>query len=399
MLRRASRWQEQLQHISGCALAQHGPRCITTASRYVLVDAAVTSGRSYPGAGSHRIAQGVLLVVRGRKVLTLLPPSATRLLRPRAAHLHSANHSTLSNAELEELLGSTEGAAAAVRLEATAGDAVRIPAGWWHVVDSVGEDGEDVTIAVNWWWRSAGSRGVSEAEDAAAAPERADPAEAGGAGGSAFELRSAFAAAVRAEEQRMLHCAAGLDNGAPLGAPTVPPTVPPTAPPTATGGERLACGCGDDASAAASVALSLLDASGVSVDSAPLLRLVLTEPAHRLLSALEHGAATQPERFATLLCSGLGAAGAHALGRRLQEAQASSCATCAARAARQIESAFSCVGSSASDAQRAARERLLVLEGQFTEAAAASVLRETLGLGSLLASSGDRKRRREEAGE
>jgi hypothetical protein len=46
------------------------------------------------------------------------------------------------------------------------------------------------------------------------------------------------------------------------------------------------------------------------------------------------------------------------------------------------------LGEPASEAhERVARERLLLLEEQFTEAAAASVLRETLGLDSFLAPS------------
>ena len=53
---------------------------------------------------------------------------------------------------------------------------------------------------------------------------------------------------------------------------------------------------------------------------------------------------------------------------------------CAARAAQQLEGAFECVGPPGSDAQHRVRERLLALEGRFSDVAAAAVLRAVLGL-------------------
>ena len=58
----------------------------------------------------------LLLLVRGRKDVLLLPPSATAALRPRPAHAASANHSELSRAELEAAMESLA-PAGAVRFE------------------------------------------------------------------------------------------------------------------------------------------------------------------------------------------------------------------------------------------------------------------------------------------
>ena len=121
---------------------------------------------------------GVLLVVRGHKRISLLPPSATNRLKPRAAHLDSANHTTLSDADVDALLRSSRDA---MHLEANAGDAIFLPAGWWHRVDSKGEEGEDVTLAVNWWWTP--SPAAAHAE---------------------LKLRQSFRAAVLAEQERRL---------------------------------------------------------------------------------------------------------------------------------------------------------------------------------------------------
>ena len=91
----------------------------------------------------------LLVVVRGSKRLLLLPPAATSALRPRAAHGASANHSTLSAAELAAALESDARLKAmAVRLELSAGEAAFIPEGWWHEVVSP----EEATLAINWWW-------------------------------------------------------------------------------------------------------------------------------------------------------------------------------------------------------------------------------------------------------
>ena len=46
-----------------------------------------------------------------------------------------------------------EAARSTLTAELSAGDAVFIPEGWWHQVDS-----SDHTIAVNFWWQSAMAR-------------------------------------------------------------------------------------------------------------------------------------------------------------------------------------------------------------------------------------------------
>ena len=291
-------------------------------------------------------SDGLLLVVRGHKKLTLLPPSATRLLRPRAAHLHSANHTTLDASELDALLRSPSAASelGLVRLEARAGDAVFIPSGWWHLVDSEGEEGQDVTMAVNWWWDSASS-------DASAA---------------AFRIRSDFAALVRLEEEQRLREAAGL----PLVFSNDVSSV-------------SVSGCSDTSSTTElelAKVLVLAAAQKAGDDTPRMLSLAIELPAHQVIAALSRAATTHPTQLAELLGRRLGAAGAHILGRRLQESQAAACAQDAARAAEQIESMFRCIGPTGSVAQQEARERLLRLERDFSDAAAASVLRDTLGI-------------------
>ena len=277
---------------------------------------------------------------------TRLPPSATRLLRPRAAHLHSANHTTLDASELDALLRSPSAASELelVRLEARAGDAVFIPSGWWHLVDSEGEEGQDVTMAVNWWWDSASS-------DASAA---------------AFRIRSDFAALVRLEEERRLREAAGL----PLVVFNDVSSV-------------SVSGCSDTSSTTElelAKMLVLAAAQKAGDDTPRMLSLAIELPAHQVIAALSRAATTHPTQLAELLGRRLGAAGAHILGRRLQESQAATCAQDAARAAEQIESTFRCIGPTSSVAQQEARGRLLRLERDFSDAAAASVLRDTLGI-------------------
>ena len=118
----------------------------------------------------------LLVVVRGSKRLLLLPPAATSALRPRAAHGASANHSTLSAAELAAALESDARLKAmAVRLELSAGEAAFIPEGWWHEVMSP----EEATLAINWWWPGP-LEGAGEVD-----------------GGAAFALRRSYDALVQ----------------------------------------------------------------------------------------------------------------------------------------------------------------------------------------------------------
>lgn len=92
----------------------------------------------------------LLVVLRGAKQVQLFPPSATQALEAGRAYSASANHSTLTvpaeahdlfqaprieNCPLEPWLA---------RLEA--GDALFLPQGWWHQVDSGTR-----TVALNYW--------------------------------------------------------------------------------------------------------------------------------------------------------------------------------------------------------------------------------------------------------
>ena len=409
---------------------------------------------------------GLLLVVRGTKRCTLLPPEMTRLLRPRAAHGLSANHSSLGPDELETLLATELGKAAdsaVVQLTVGEGEALFIPAGWWHLIDSGGaepshepshepphgsggsggpggpggphgggdgsKDGGDVTVAVNWWWRSAAHTGLlGGLRDSArlngdrlgqlsSAPARDDR-------GASFVLRCAFELATRAEQRRRLAWAAGLSE-AELAHLVDPSAADQSAAPTRVvgrldcrpccplGSEGEVCGeaCGeacDEACGKHAAWVAALLGGGLSADwrerggagvadgserftatgpaTAPttaveppeLLQALLALPVGKLARALEAAAEREPLRLAALLSERLGPAGAYALGGRLQEMRELGCLDCAARVLAAVDRALACLGGEPE--QRAARERLLQLAQQFADSAAGGVLHDTLGL-------------------
>ncbi|POM79972.1 Clavaminate synthase-like protein [Phytophthora palmivora] len=92
--------------------------------------------------------QNILVVLYGRKKVTLYPPSDTAKMYPFPVHTKSVvNHSQVNvvQPDLEKHVRFRE--ATAQRFEVVAGDAIVIPEGWWHQVDS-----DDFTIAVNYWW-------------------------------------------------------------------------------------------------------------------------------------------------------------------------------------------------------------------------------------------------------
>ncbi len=364
-------------HLAQCELTQlpalhadvRTPDCVADAARRAgsapraHLWLCIGAGRS---ALHYDCFDGLLLVVRGEKTIALLPPSSTRELSPRPAHALSANHSTLSADELRAALAGPR----ATRVRLRAGDALHVPEGWWHVVDSAaeGEAAEGATLAINWWWRGAATRSLSQ--DAAGAA-----AAAAGVGRSPepvgqYVLRSAFERAARDEERRMLALAAGLD-------------------PEATSADAVAVtgrGCGlaaDDDEQLASALLDEMedgDAVDAPVDSPALLRAILApRAASRLPRALGVAAGLAPRRLADLLCRRLGPAGAHALGLRIQSALSDPSAEDAAASAAAVERAFECVGDSNAE-RHAARQRLLDLAREFADAAAANVLRQTLGL-------------------
>ena len=381
----------------------------------------------------------LLMVLRGVKDILLLPPSATRLLRPRAAHGLSSNRSSLSRESLANTLADLEARGVAVRHSVGAGQTIFIPEGWWHAVESP----DEVTIAVNFWWhtlstgpaaeRSLMARGLSQRseEDEAAVqlPTMADPQQ--------YTLRRTFERAALDEQQRLAFHAAGLEvsssatlkfsmplSRAPgcLGACHVQspgcvgacrnqihcaeqhtaregssaPMVKENAHEDATVPSRVGPLASSSILMARLVAATedrgkLVEAFGAGVevpgctdelDRPELLRLLLQSPAHDLLSALALCAVRQPVHVRALLTSRLGPAGAHVLGRKLQDALSSSCGRCTARATERIESFLSVLGDEA--ARKAHRERLLALERAFADTAARNVLRDVLGLSALV---------------
>lgn len=89
---------------------------------------------------------GLLCVVCGEKKVRLLPPSATPHIRARPLHHESCNHALANiwsnKADMQHLLtlGLKE-------YTVYPGDAVFIPQGWWHQVQS-----DNDTLAINFWW-------------------------------------------------------------------------------------------------------------------------------------------------------------------------------------------------------------------------------------------------------
>ncbi|GMN48863.1 hypothetical protein TIFTF001_018030 [Ficus carica] len=104
----------------------------------------------------------LLCLVAGRKQVVLWPPSASPMLYPMPIHGEASNHSSLS---LENLDFSVYPRAKCLmdysqKVILHAGDALFIPEGWFHQVDS-----DDLTIAVNFWWRSNIMSSMSEHMD------------------------------------------------------------------------------------------------------------------------------------------------------------------------------------------------------------------------------------------
>ncbi|EES01546.2 hypothetical protein SORBI_3003G312500 [Sorghum bicolor] len=93
----------------------------------------------------------LLCVVSGCKKVTLWPPSASPFLYPLPVYGEASNHSSVS---MEEPDYSMYTRARYMKeysetVILNCGDVVFIPEGWYHQVDS-----DDLTIAVNFWWKS-----------------------------------------------------------------------------------------------------------------------------------------------------------------------------------------------------------------------------------------------------
>ncbi|KAL4169875.1 hypothetical protein KRP22_010786 [Phytophthora ramorum] len=91
--------------------------------------------------------QNILVVLYGKKVVTLYPPSDTAKMYPYPVHTKSTNHSQVNIVQPDFAKHPRFKEASAQRFEVAAGDAVLIPEGWWHQVDS-----DEFTVAVNYWW-------------------------------------------------------------------------------------------------------------------------------------------------------------------------------------------------------------------------------------------------------
>ncbi|KAE9347235.1 hypothetical protein PR003_g7033 [Phytophthora rubi] len=89
----------------------------------------------------------ILAVLYGKKTVTLYSPSDTAKLYPFPVHTKSANHSQVDIIEPDLKVHPRFPEASTHRFEVTAGDAIVIPEGWWHQVES-----DAFTIAVNYWW-------------------------------------------------------------------------------------------------------------------------------------------------------------------------------------------------------------------------------------------------------
>ncbi|KAF8663865.1 hypothetical protein HU200_055200 [Digitaria exilis] len=93
----------------------------------------------------------LLCVVAGCKKVTLWPPSASPFLYPMPVYGEASNHSSVS---IEEPDYSSYSRARYMkdyseRVVLNCGDVLFIPEGWYHQVDS-----DDLTIAINFWWKS-----------------------------------------------------------------------------------------------------------------------------------------------------------------------------------------------------------------------------------------------------
>ncbi|XP_008451321.1 lysine-specific demethylase JMJ31 isoform X3 [Cucumis melo] len=105
----------------------------------------------------------VLCIVSGRKQVILWPPSATPSLYPMHIYGEASNHSSVSLEKPDYSLypRAKYSRKSSQTVVLRAGDALFIPEGWFHQVDS-----DELTIAVNFWWQSHMMSSVSDHMDA-----------------------------------------------------------------------------------------------------------------------------------------------------------------------------------------------------------------------------------------
>ena len=97
--------------------------------------------------------ENLACVVGGRRRFTMFPPDQIRNLYVGPLDLTPAGQPIslvdIRNPDLERFPRFAEAAAAAEVAELAPGDAVYIPALWWHNVEAL----EDFNVLVNYWWR------------------------------------------------------------------------------------------------------------------------------------------------------------------------------------------------------------------------------------------------------
>ncbi|ONH93488.1 hypothetical protein PRUPE_8G234700 [Prunus persica] len=105
----------------------------------------------------------LLCIVSGCKQVVLWPPSASAILYPMPIYGEASNHSSvpLENPDFSNYPRAQCLMEYSQKVILHAGDALFIPEGWFHQVDS-----DDLTIAVNFWWRSNIVSNMSEHMDA-----------------------------------------------------------------------------------------------------------------------------------------------------------------------------------------------------------------------------------------
>ncbi|XP_022155805.1 uncharacterized protein LOC111022839 isoform X2 [Momordica charantia] len=105
----------------------------------------------------------VLCIVSGTKQVILWPPSAAPSLYPMQIYGEASNHSsvTLEKPDYSLYPRAKYSMESSQMVILHAGDALFIPEGWFHQVDS-----DDLTIAVNFWWESHPMSSMSEHMDA-----------------------------------------------------------------------------------------------------------------------------------------------------------------------------------------------------------------------------------------
>ncbi|CAI9107755.1 OLC1v1007191C1 [Oldenlandia corymbosa var. corymbosa] len=104
----------------------------------------------------------LLCIVSGCKQVVLWPPSASPFLYPLPIYGEASNHCAvdIQKPDFCAYPRAKRSDDFSQKIILHAGDALFIPEGWYHQVDS-----EDLTIAVNFWWRSDMMSGLSEHMD------------------------------------------------------------------------------------------------------------------------------------------------------------------------------------------------------------------------------------------